>query len=107
MMNIVSFLCRREELKAQIGHCLDAALTRLTSIWDEIGIIPEQRRERTDVVLLHMKNLLDEMVREEETLKAKLMNNVEKYGNELLKICNELQLPPHEVRVFTSRIPRV
>ncbi len=52
--------------------------------------------------MVHLRNLLDEMVHEEESLKAKLMKNVETYGDELLKLCKELALPPHEVTVIIS-----
>ena len=50
--------------------------------------------------MVHLRNLLDEMVQEEESLKTKLMRNVETYGEELLKLCKELTLPPHEVSVI-------
>ena len=84
-------------MKTELGQCLDSALRRLQGIWDEIGICDEQRRERTDVVLLHLRNLLDEMVNEEETLKSNLMANVQRYGTELVKLCKELAVTHKEV----------
>ena len=57
-------------------------------------------RTTFQVVMVHLRNLLDEMVQEEESLKTKLMRNVETYGEELLKLCKELTLPPHEVTVI-------
>ena len=80
-----------------MATCLESALLNLQHIWDEIGICEEQRRERTDVVLLHLTNLLEEMVKEEQALKTNLMRNVETFGQDLLKLCKELALPPHEV----------
>ncbi len=49
------------------------------------------------VVMVHLRNLLENMVEEEETLKTRLMSNVETYGEELMNLCKELALPPHEV----------
>ena len=50
--------------------------------------------------MLHVGNLLDEMVNEEESLKKRLLTNVDKYGQELLKLCEEMSLPPYEVYVY-------
>ena len=72
-------------------------MAKLTDIWDQIGIVGEQRESRRDVVLLHVNNLLDEMVHEEDTLKDKLVENVKKFGIELMRLCTELNIPVYEV----------
>ena len=65
-----------------------------------VGRSNDYVRTTFQVVMVHLRNLLDEMVQEEESLKTKLMRNVETYGEELLKLCKELMLPPHEVTVI-------
>ncbi|XP_013400479.1 protein regulator of cytokinesis 1-like isoform X2 [Lingula anatina] len=85
-----------EEMQQELGKCLGTTLNRLQNIWDEIGILDEQRRERTDVVFLHLRNLLEEMVKEEESLKTNLLRNVETYGADMLKLSKELAVQPYE-----------
>ncbi len=72
-------------------------MDQLHSIWEEIGIVDEQRKARLDVVFLHLRNLLEEMVREETALRTRLQKNTETYSEDLLRLCNELGHPPYEV----------
>jgi protein regulator of cytokinesis 1 len=75
--------------------CLGSALDSLASIWEEIGILPEQRSTRTEVVMVHLRNLLDKMVKEEEGLRNKLLSNVKKHTAELQALSDELKVPPN------------
>ena len=68
-------------------------------IWDKIGIVGEQRTARRGVVLMHMGNLLDEMVREEDSLRSRLVENIDKYRADLARLSKELDLPHHEVKI--------
>ena len=65
----------------------------LQNIWTEIGLQEEQKEERTKSVLFHLRNLLQDMVSEEEELKATLQANVETCTQELEKLSAELGLP--------------
>jgi Ase1/PRC1/MAP65 family protein len=69
----------------------------LESIWDQIGITGDQRNARKGVVRMHLGNLLDEMVNEENSLRSRLMENVDKYKAEVTQLCKELNLSPYEV----------
>ena len=51
------------------------------------------------VVLMHVENLLEEMVKEEDSLRARLMENVDKYKKEAAQLCNELSLTQYEVNI--------
>ena len=51
------------------------------------------------IVLLHMNNLLEEMVKEEENMEKRLIASVENYRQELQNLCDQLHLPPHLVCV--------
>lgn len=72
-------------------------MRRLESIWDQIGITGEQRNARKGVVRMHLGNLLEEMVNEEDSLRVRLMENVDKYKTEISQLCEELNLPPYDV----------
>jgi len=80
----------------ELHHCVDSAMIKLMSIWDKIGITGDQRSARVGVVKMHMGNLLDEMVKEEDILCSRLMENVEKYKTEAVQLCKELNLPQYE-----------
>ena len=84
-------------MKMEISNCLEQALNSLQSIWEEIGICEENRTERQNVVLLHMRNLLEEMVSEEKELRKRLLASVETCGEEIFKLSQELAVPPYEV----------
>ena len=76
---------------------LESALAKLTDIWDTIGITGNALVARRQVVMLHLTNLVEEMVREEEAMKASIMDNVEKYGKEVHWLCKELGSSLYEV----------
>ena len=46
---------------------------------------------------MHLRNLLDEMVREEMALKDNLVKNIKKSKAEVARLCSELGLPTCEV----------
>jgi len=78
-------------------QCLDGAMRRLVSIWDQIGIEFDQRRAREAIVLQHLSGLLDDMIGEEDLLRKKLLDNVQKFSQELFSLTEELGLSPFEV----------
>ncbi|CAN9507276.1 unnamed protein product [Ophioblennius macclurei] len=84
---------RSEVLAAEAVSCLNKALCRLKDIWEEIGIPEDQRLQRTNVVKSHIKNLLEMMIQEEETLKKKLVKSIESCCAEMEKLCLDLQVP--------------
>uniref|UniRef100_A0A8C1GZ98 Protein regulator of cytokinesis 1a n=2 Tax=Cyprinus carpio TaxID=7962 RepID=A0A8C1GZ98_CYPCA len=82
----------REIHAAESVSCLNKALNELKDIWEEIGIPEDQRLQRTDAVHMHIKNLLDMMIAEEEGLKKRLQNSIETCRKEVTSLCNELQV---------------
>ncbi|XP_054766693.2 protein regulator of cytokinesis 1-like [Lytechinus pictus] len=87
---------RRESMKMEIGQCLEHALDKLRDIWNEIGICEDQRVERQNVVLHHIRNLLSEMVTEEESLRQRLMKSVASSTEKVHTLCIELALQQYE-----------
>ncbi|XP_039629294.1 protein regulator of cytokinesis 1b isoform X1 [Polypterus senegalus] len=87
---------KSEVLAAESVACLNKALSHLKDIWEEIGISEDQRLERTEVVNKHIKGLLNMMIAEEESLKARLLKSITVCRKELDSVCVELQLAPFE-----------
>ncbi|XP_016408696.1 protein regulator of cytokinesis 1-like isoform X1 [Sinocyclocheilus rhinocerous] len=84
---------RKSEIHAaESVACLDKALGELKDIWEEIGIPEDQRLQRTDAVHMHIKNLLDMMIAEEEGLKKRLLISIEACRKEVTSLCSELQV---------------
>jgi len=72
-------------------------MDQLTSLWDDIGIVGEQRVARYGVVLKHVRGLMEDMVQEETVLRNRLVASIDKLVNEVSELCTELHLPPYEV----------
>ncbi|XP_008335316.1 protein regulator of cytokinesis 1b isoform X2 [Cynoglossus semilaevis] len=87
---------KSEVLAAESVSCLNKALCHLKDIWEEIGIPEDQRLQRTSVVKNHIKNLLEMMIKEEESLKQRIISSVQTCRAEMRKLCLELHLPLFE-----------
>ncbi|KAM7048592.1 protein regulator of cytokinesis 1 isoform 9-T9 [Molossus nigricans] len=88
---------RRSEVIAEESIlCLQKALNHLREIWELIGIPEDQRLQRTEVVHKHIKDLLDMMIAEEESLKERLIKSIANCQKELATLCNELQVEPFQ-----------
>ncbi|XP_070684780.1 protein regulator of cytokinesis 1b isoform X2 [Pempheris klunzingeri] len=83
---------KSEVLAAEAVSCLNKALCHLKDIWEEIGIPEDQRLQRTNVVKNHIKSLLDMMIKEEESLKKRVVGSITECRTEMEKLCLELQL---------------
>ncbi|XP_017290501.1 protein regulator of cytokinesis 1b isoform X2 [Kryptolebias marmoratus] len=87
---------KSEVLAAEAVSCLNKALCHLKDIWEEIGIPEDQRLQRTNAVQKHIKHLLEMMIKEEETLKMKLLSSIQTCKTEMEKLCLELQIAVFE-----------
>lgn len=101
------FFHLRESMKMEIGTCLEHALDQLRDIWNEIGICEDQRGERQNVVLHHIRNLLSEMVTEEESLRQRLMKSVASSTEKVTTLCIELALQQYEVSLYRPWVEMV
>ncbi|XP_056134976.1 protein regulator of cytokinesis 1b [Lampris incognitus] len=95
---------KSEVLAAESVACLNKALCHLKDIWEEIGIPEDQRLQRTNVVKNHIKDLLEMMIAEEESLKKRLISSIETCRKEMEKLCLDLQLPLFEEDVGISML---
>ncbi|XP_037304322.2 protein regulator of cytokinesis 1b isoform X2 [Pungitius pungitius] len=87
---------KSEALAAEAVTCLNKALCHLKDIWEEIGIPEDQRLQRTNVVKNHIKSLLEMMIKEEESLRARLLSSIQSCRTEMEQLYLELQLPVFE-----------
>ncbi|XP_054433575.1 protein regulator of cytokinesis 1 isoform X1 [Pteronotus mesoamericanus] len=88
---------RRSEVLAEESIlCLQKALINLREIWEVIGIPEDQRLQRTEVVKKHIKDLLDMMIAEEESLKERLIKSISNCQKELATLCRELHVEPFQ-----------
>nr|XP_012319246.1 protein regulator of cytokinesis 1 isoform X2 [Aotus nancymaae] len=88
---------RRSEVLAEESIvCLQKALNHLREIWELIGIPEDQRLQRTEVVKKHIKELLDMMIAEEESLKERLIKSISVCQKELNTLCSELRVEPFQ-----------
>ncbi|XP_063651468.1 protein regulator of cytokinesis 1 isoform X16 [Pan troglodytes] len=88
---------RRSEVLAEESIvCLQKALNHLREIWELIGIPEDQRLQRTEVVKKHIKELLDMMIAEEESLKERLIKSISVCQKELNTLCSELHVEPFQ-----------
>ena len=90
-------VCRLSDNTEEIHACIDASMDQLTSLWDNIGIVGDQRVARYGVVLKHVRGLMEDMVLEETALRDRLVASIDKLHSEVSQLCMELQLPPYEV----------
>ena len=84
-------------LKTEVILCIQNSMETLHSIWTEIGLQEDQKKDRTETVLYHLQHLFQEMVKEEKELKSTLLANVETCTKELEILSQELQVPVYKV----------
>ncbi|XP_054468118.1 protein regulator of cytokinesis 1b isoform X2 [Anoplopoma fimbria] len=95
---------KSEVLAAEAVSCLNKALCHLKDIWEEIGIPEDQRLQRTNVVKNHIKSLLEMMIKEEESLKKRLISSIQSCRTEMEKLYLELQMPVFEEETGISML---
>ncbi|XP_068578571.1 protein regulator of cytokinesis 1-like isoform X2 [Cebidichthys violaceus] len=78
---------------SELHACLKRAQVRLQDILDEIGYSEEERVQKINDVHTRIKGLLNQLIKEEEERKNRLMKSIESCIKELNNLCSELQLP--------------
>ncbi|KAH9513253.1 carboxypeptidase C prc1 [Bulinus truncatus] len=83
----------KEQLRYALNKVTDNAVQALCHIWDTMGIDDNQKITRGDIAVTHVKNLMQDMVKEEELLRNKLERAIEDCTQKLSVLCEELSLP--------------
>ncbi|KAK0052021.1 protein regulator of cytokinesis 1-like isoform X2 [Biomphalaria pfeifferi] len=83
----------KEQLRFALNKVTDNAVQALCHIWDKMGIDDNQKSNRGDIAVTHVKNLMQDMVKEEELLMNKLERAIEDCTEKLSSLCEELSLP--------------
>lgn len=81
-------------------------LSRLATVWHDLGLSEEQRQPRRDRCEQHLikehTELLSAMVEEEEEMKQKIIADVTDYQVELDNLCNEMKRSCEMVSVYVN-----
>lgn len=89
-------LDRFDKPKLDLLEKLESTLMRLTAVWEKVGIESEACRDREMVVFDHLKDILDDMVQEQESMLSKLLKNIEVFQEDIDKLHTELCLDPYK-----------
>nr|CAB3265130.1 protein regulator of cytokinesis 1 [Phallusia mammillata] len=87
---------RSEIVQMDIQREFCSTMQELREIWDEIGIPDEQIDSRGNTVIMHVRNLLSEMVSEEQNLKKNMLEKIDGYVVEVDELTTKLGLPSYE-----------
>jgi len=74
----------------------------LRSIWDRVGMSEDQRQERMSTAMMHLENLLIEMVQEEQDMLKTVKESVLTLSKSLHALSKELHTELEEVMCFKS-----
>ncbi|XP_029564756.1 protein regulator of cytokinesis 1 isoform X2 [Salmo trutta] len=88
---------RSEALAFSLVTGINHAMARLVDIWDNIGIMEEQRVERMETVKKHIEGLLNDMITEEEALKLRIRANIITFKKQLDTLCLEMSMDPYKM----------
>ncbi|XP_076461912.1 protein regulator of cytokinesis 1-like isoform X2 [Babylonia areolata] len=96
----------RKQVKEKVIRKLDTALDTLNRLWEEIGIDEGQMGKRAGTVAIHLCNLVDEMVSEEQQMYDQMAHNIQRYLTDLSTLCLEMGLPVVQVTENLSMVQR-
>ncbi|KAK7110254.1 hypothetical protein V1264_014161 [Littorina saxatilis] len=96
----------KKHVREDVTRKLEIALDRLYRIWNEIGIDESQVGNRAGTVSMHLCNLLEEMVSEEEQLREQMAANIQRFVDDLSTLCLELAVPTVKVSEHLSMVQR-
>lgn len=92
----------REQAQFACSKVIDSSFRALFQIWEKIGIDENQKKVRGDTAVTHVKNLVQNMVAEEEALMNKLAKTIDEFTEKLDQLCGELSLPHIKVNVLLT-----
>lgn len=85
------------QLRDDLAKCLESSMQKFHNIWLDIGICESQQKQRSETVVEHLRNLLEEMVQEEEMLRSQIRTRIEKYSKEVRELCEDMSYPDYQV----------
>lgn len=91
---------QEETLRDSLIAGVSPDITRMCLIWHSLGLDSKSLVERTNGVVRHVEGFLKGLVNEEEELKSKIEKRIEQLAQKIAALCDELSLPPYEVKNF-------
>ncbi|XP_042311099.1 protein regulator of cytokinesis 1-like isoform X2 [Sceloporus undulatus] len=86
-----------EALASSLVNSVTQALGKLEDLWNEMGIGRELQIERMQAAKSHVEALLNAMVEDENNMKEKIENDIERHKHQLNMLRDELKLDPYQV----------
>jgi len=89
----IDFSCQlyvRREVIAGVVECMTTSLTRLQSIWSDIGIKGEKLQQRYGCLSDHVSTVLSEMIAKEEGHRKNIVSNIDHYRSSIRQMSVEL-----------------
>ncbi|XP_076104948.1 protein regulator of cytokinesis 1-like isoform X1 [Mytilus galloprovincialis] len=92
------------QLRDELAKCLESSMQKFHNIWLDIGICESQQKQRSETVVEHLRNLLEEMVQEEEMLRSQIRTRIEKYSKEVRELCEDMSYPDYQFKKSYSML---
>ncbi|KAK4308566.1 hypothetical protein Pmani_019743 [Petrolisthes manimaculis] len=83
-------MAEKSELRLSTQGEMNKTLDRLSEVWDDIGLTPDDRENRKKHFFGHIANLCDQILEDEMALKARIISKIERNTRDILKLCEEL-----------------
>ncbi|XP_068244922.1 protein regulator of cytokinesis 1-like isoform X2 [Palaemon carinicauda] len=74
----------------------DRTLQQLEAIWDELGLLDDQRRDRREAFHTHILNLCQRILDDEKALRARINSRIVANTQNIIKLSEELCVTPEE-----------
>ncbi|XP_066985836.1 protein regulator of cytokinesis 1-like isoform X2 [Macrobrachium rosenbergii] len=74
----------------------ERTLQQLEAIWDELGLLDDQRRDRREAFHNHILNLCQRILDDEKALRARINNRIVSNTQKIIKLSEELCVTPPE-----------
>ncbi|BFZ01283.1 hypothetical protein BsWGS_04323 [Bradybaena similaris] len=83
----------REQIRFACNKIIDTSIRGLYQIWDKMGFDESHKKARGDAAVTHVKNLMQHMIAEEDTLMKQVAQTIDEHVEKLDQLCSDLSLP--------------
>jgi len=100
-LSISSLVLEIKALERTVLDCVRSspALEEVAAVWDKLGLSDSIRQTRRQALANNIGDLLNEIVQGEQNLEKTMLSSLEANLKELATLCQQLSLPPEQVRI--------